>query len=602
MSTIRNRIPRLLLGISVGAIILTVQGCSSSANSSPAAAAKSGAFVAPSEKSKRSKAPTIALTVSASTVAAGGSITLSWSAVKATRCIASHGWSGTRSVSGSETISNLQQDATFGLTCSGKKGSASQAVAVVVQQAQTTVGVVYRRDDSIAYGPGHEPTSGLGGAEVTLLDSSAVSDASGAYTLKTVGAARGNNYTALGAKAAGHASTFYPWTTADSARPLPVALYEEKPATPRPGFILGMIPHDVGGFVPKVYAADLFAPTFDRIRNVTGANVVTLVDTIWVNQIDVASGVVLLGGSPQGGQLMSPDRAMYQALVPQARSRGLQVQIMITLYPDVSYHEAYFSAFGKLRPGDTAFWDAWFAAYRPLVVERANIARELGVEHLSFAMQPYMAPVKYWQGLIEAVRATGYTGKISYFTGVYMAGGSSNFDTRRSILGQDDVVAFMRLWDYIGLQVYDGVKKATPDEVLGPEQPRARIRDSIRWLLDSISYAPVPVLLMIGTPSVHGGVSSSEYIEPCLVCGSLAPQRQIDLQQQADMYQAVCEAIDATPVGNGRVMGLFSWGYHFRDDFSYLLFPGDSAYDKSGNIRGKPAEAVVKHWFSRWSN
>ena len=61
-------------------------------------------------------------------------------------------------------------------------------------------------------------------------------------------------------------------------------------------------------------------------------------------------------------------------------------------------------------------------------------------------------------------------------------------------------------------------------------------------------------------------------------------------------------SINERPTGDGQVMGVFSWGYNYLDN--YLTAPGQGffgsdapmAMDKSGNIRGKPAEAVMGFW------
>lgn len=595
-----NRFLRPVLAMALGLCVLAAQG--SSGTPGPGYE-KPDAVAAPLAKTKRSKTPTVSLSVSPATVIEGESVTLSWSSTNATSCTASEGWSGARATSGSETVAGLRASTTFGLSCRGKKGSASQSVNVVVKATVLTSGLVYRRDGSVAYGPGFSPSSGIAGAEVSLLGSSTLTDSSGAYSLRTVEPSDGNRYALITAKAAGYALSWYPWSIGGSANSRALALYDEVAATPRPGFLLGMIPHDVGGFMNRVFSAGLFPSTYDRIKNVVGANVVTLVDTIWINRLDVRNGVVELASNSTNlgsGNVMSPDRAMYQVLVPQARERGLQVMIMIGLYPDPAVGSRYWEEMGTLKPTDTAAWDAWFSAYRPLIIERAQIARDLGVEHLSFFGQWSRSPVRYWRDVVDAIRGTGFTGKISFLGGVDMANSWHQYRDQEYFLGRDQVLDFMGLWDYVGLSVYDGVRKSRPDEVLDRAQPRERIRESVQWLLQDMSYSPKPLMIMVGTPSVHGGVSNGEYIEPCVVCDSVAPQRQRDLEQQADMYQAVCEAIDATPVGNGRVMGLLSWGYHFRDDFTYIVNPGDSAYDKSGSIRAKPAEAVVSNWFKRW--
>jgi hypothetical protein len=68
--------------------------------------------------------PTINLTASESTVPAGGAVTLSWTAAHADRCEANGGWSGGKSLAGSEVVAGLTEQTTFSLTCAGSGGSA----------------------------------------------------------------------------------------------------------------------------------------------------------------------------------------------------------------------------------------------------------------------------------------------------------------------------------------------------------------------------------------------------------------------------------------------------------------------------------------------
>lgn len=76
-------------------------------------------------------APTLA--ASATSVAAGQSITLTWSSINTTGCSASGNWSGTLSGSGSQAVTpTAQGTATYTLTCDNAVGSASKAVEVTV--------------------------------------------------------------------------------------------------------------------------------------------------------------------------------------------------------------------------------------------------------------------------------------------------------------------------------------------------------------------------------------------------------------------------------------------------------------------------------------
>lgn len=87
-------------------------------------------------------------------------------------------------------------------------------------------------------------------------------------------------------------------------------------------------------------------------------------------------------------------------------------------------------------------------------------------------------------------------------------------------------------------------------------------------------------------------------VQPLLVVNQEALKHKMNTAQQADMYQAFYEVVNSRPTGSGQVMGIFSWGYNYIDN--YLFTPGKidgfMAMEKSGNVRGKPAEAVIKFW------
>jgi hypothetical protein len=76
-------------------------------------------------------APTVTLGATPTSVASGQPVTLSWSSTEATSCSASGGWTGSRALSGSETV-NPTATSTYTLTCSGLGGSANQSVTVTV--------------------------------------------------------------------------------------------------------------------------------------------------------------------------------------------------------------------------------------------------------------------------------------------------------------------------------------------------------------------------------------------------------------------------------------------------------------------------------------
>ena len=471
-----------------------------------------------------------------------------------------------------------------------------------LDQRITARGIVYERLDTEAYASDFLPTVGLPAASVTLRARSVATQENGVFEFKVEPFSKPETDD-LSVDAAGYTAGNWPWLDRDNASRQALGLYRTSNITARRGFVGGIIPHDVGGVYVETYRDGLFPPTMQRGKDYAGANLVTLVDTIEVTEMDVPAAKVKMVGAPPWPNKFNPNisaREIYTDLASHARQRNMGVMMMIQIYPDVPIIDSYFKSLALLNKNSTDFFDAWFSQLKPLVVERATIARDLRMEYFVVGLNHYFmngfAPYRNWENLIAAIRATGYAGKIGVFDG--------SFDERQYSYDRADMLKFNNLFDFLGLSFYEVVKPSFQGEILARAQPRNRMRADIRKVLDRHKDFSQPLMVLMGTPSVFGGASAPEYIEPCLLCTSLAPSRTKDLQQQADAYQAMFEVINARPAGAGQVMGFLTWGYHYRDDPTRLLSfedPNIQAYDKSGSVRGKPAESVMKHWVSSFN-
>ena len=74
--------------------------------------------------------PTVTLSASPSKVKQNGSTTLRWSSSYADRCIGTGDWSGTKRVSGSQTVGGLKKNSIFSLKCIGIGGLGSDSVTI----------------------------------------------------------------------------------------------------------------------------------------------------------------------------------------------------------------------------------------------------------------------------------------------------------------------------------------------------------------------------------------------------------------------------------------------------------------------------------------
>ncbi len=96
--------------------------------------------------------PTLTLSASPTTVANGGSTTLSWVSTNATSCTASVDWSGSKTTpSGTQALSSLTANKTYTLTCTGTGGSVSKTATVIVLAAVAPTVTLSASQSSVAY-------------------------------------------------------------------------------------------------------------------------------------------------------------------------------------------------------------------------------------------------------------------------------------------------------------------------------------------------------------------------------------------------------------------------------------------------------------------
>lgn len=84
-----------------------------------------------------SASPTVSMTASPATVAAGETTSLAWQSTNATACTASGGWSGAKTTSGTESVGPVQSPTSYTLSCTGPGGAAATTASVDVAAAPT---------------------------------------------------------------------------------------------------------------------------------------------------------------------------------------------------------------------------------------------------------------------------------------------------------------------------------------------------------------------------------------------------------------------------------------------------------------------------------
>lgn len=425
---------------------------------------------------------------------------------------------------------------------------------------------------------------------MTISPETTVSDASGNYVFTDIAP----GYHTIIVEKDGYITATVSWDLLPGESYIfNVGLYEEPPAiNPRPGFVKGIITWDAGGWlIDYYYKRGLFQPTYTIISDHAGGTLTTVSDPVFVKEVD-ETHVVMGTTHNNGNYWRMMNDTEYSILVNDAHSKGLEFMLWlgiidggVPVYWDIVYSSS--------TPSNS-FWNDWFSEYEKYAVESASMAERLGIEYICLGHDMGYANgaskfsggapdcLARWEKLITAIRDV-YPGKLVYFGGA---------DPLRDYYEDNDYPpGFTALFDAIGLNIQSIHANFNPS--------LQELKTAVSDFLDRYISWQCPLFIMLRTPSVDGGTSFDTYIEPLLVVNHEADKHTRNVWQQADIYEAFFEVINERPVGNGEVMGLFSWGYNYLND--YLITPdhepdGAMAMDKSGNIRGKPAEAIMKFW------
>lgn len=276
------------------------------------------------------------------------------------------------------------------------------------------------------------------------------------------------------------------------------------------------------------------------------------------------------------------------AAIQNASQAGLQSAIFPRLQEDLLTNGIW----SEVVP-DAGWWDKWFNSYRTFALHHADLAAQtqasmliLGGPDITPALpdglltnvEPSGVPEDAgdrWRSLVTEIRGR-YTGQIAWALPYPFPATSLPED-----LDQFDAL-------YI-------VFNARLTENNDPTE--AELQESFSALLDAnilpvVEESGIPIILALNYPSANGAASGCIQIsDHCLPFDLLnqptpdLPEVQVDLQEQADIYNAAFNAMISRPWINGVV----SVGY----------YPPAALQDASASIHGKPAADVLWYWFPK---
>lgn len=249
-----------------------------------------------------------------------------------------------------------------------------------------------------------------------------------------------------------------------------------------------------------------------------------------------------------------------RAAIQQAHAQGLKVMLKPHVDPRhlPDSHTGRFSInFGS----DDEKWAQWFASYTRFITHYAALAQETGAEYFTIGteLEGTVGRAAEWREIIRQIRAL-YSGPITYAALTYFEPLQVNW------------------WDQldaIGIDAYYALTLTTSPTT---EQMEFGWTPNLAYLslMESTWHKPI-IITEVGYMSVNG---------TNILPGDWSLQGDIDLQEQADAYQALFDSLQGQPWWHG----VFWWAVSTDPNQG-------GAQDRGYSFHGKPAEQVLKRYF-----
>jgi hypothetical protein len=276
--------------------------------------------------------------------------------------------------------------------------------------------------------------------------------------------------------------------------------------------------------------------------------------------------------APARHPLKTPSDAVILGVIRRARSLGLEVGVMPILLLEKPGVDDWR---GNLSPPDkqgrtrhetgyekkNADWPRWFRGYGRVIEHYARLSQRGGATLFSVGSELSSTEAQDvpWRLLVKRVRKL-FAGELTY---------SANWDHYQHVQVWSDL-------DYIGLSGYYELSRSHTAKPKELAQAWVKVRDRlIRWRA-ARGLKDQPFLFTeVGYPSIDGCASQP--------WNYTLKDKQLDLEEQRDCYQAFVGAWDGQPSLGGV--------------FFYEWWGQGGSKDRSYTPRGKPAMAVLRRWF-----
>lgn len=300
-----------------------------------------------------------------------------------------------------------------------------------------------------------------------------------------------------------------------------------------------------------------FITSLQNLRN-DNANYVDLVIPLY--QSSVTSAILRSGGD-------TPTDESIASAIDAAHSLGLKV----SLTPHVELPNGKWRA--NIDPTDR---EQWFANYGRVLERYATIAESHHAEQLiigteliklsSDAYDPLNTPL--WRSLIAEIRNV-YSGSLSY---------AANWGPSKYGYDEKNMIRFWDAVDFVGIDAYYPI---------GSDASKTSV-EYFKSYWSSIDQNDIQVFAKkVGKPILFTEVGYRSTSGAHVVPYDYAKKKGVDLVEQANSYEALLSYWS----DKSYISGIHLWSWSPDSN-------AGGATDTGYTIQNKPAESIVKKWFS----
>ena len=305
----------------------------------------------------------------------------------------------------------------------------------------------------------------------------------------------------------------------------------------------------------------------------------------WVGYVP-AEFYTRVSPSPQfagdGNDLSLTNDTYYYGLMAAAHSEGFKIVefVQYGVGPGTPTNQ---SALLPLMYNSSSWWSSWFDAWKQTIIAEAERAQKAGVEMLvlclycddTFRPQVFPNYAERWDDIIASVRQV-YAGKLAMSLIVS--------DDRFTMYSKLDAV-FMTIFPGLYLNFFKDPQNPTMSEL---QNQTARMLSYGEWMAGKIN-----VYYILTADSSNGQYDP----DPPPWAPNPPPANLTDFREQAMYYEAFLSVLR----NQSWVSGFFSERWDYFDHFARTgETPSAYYFDQTigSSPRSKPAEQVVKLWFS----